>query len=148
MTPPINPITLAINGLLINARLAKIQKEHYPEYEFIPTSGYRSPVINARTPGAASDSAHVYNLAKDFVIAKDGKVLSDSAMQSLWTSRFNPNWPDYSYFSPKKSHTKTGWIHANLPRKISEGTFLFGLVGTIGIGWTVYRMIKKRRTAK
>ena len=149
MKPPTNPITLALNGLLVNMALAKIEKERFPGYKFRVTSAYRSPVVNARTPGASATSAHMWNLARDFVIEDEtGKQLNDSAMNTLYKAKFLPNWEGYSYFSYKKPHTSSGWIHANLSKNLTNSTFIAGLVGTLGIGWLIYKSIQKRRTAK
>lgn len=143
MTAPSNPITLAINGLMVDAAMRKIHREQFPDLEVQYTSGYRSPVTNANTPGAVEDSTHTYNLGRDFVLLKDGKVLSDSQMQRVWETKFNPNWPDFSYFMPTQPGNNTGHFHAHLNRNLSNTNLLLGLAGLGVVGGGIWFAIKK-----
>lgn len=149
MTAPSSPITLAINGLMVDAAMRKIQREHFPEYEVQYTSAYRSPVVNAATRGSVKDSTHTYNLGRDLVFTKNGVVLSDPQMKIIHDTKFSPNWPDFSYFKPTQPGNETGHVHAHLNRSLSDTNFLLGLAGLgLGAGGIVWAVYKLRRTAK
>ena len=90
-------------------------------------------------------SAHLYNLARDFVITENGRVLSDNETKKLWETKIQPNWDGYTYFSPKQKHTNTGWIHGNIERDFKKITGIIGLAGAVGaIIWTSKKLIKPK----
>ena len=62
-----NPIVIAINGWLIENYLKKFNENYLPNFEIVETSGFRTEEKN-RNIGGAKDSAHVYNLARDYVL--------------------------------------------------------------------------------
>lgn len=130
---PKNPITIKINGWLIEYYLRSFASKYLPEYDLQITSGYRSPgeqaALREKGFSAAVDSAHLYNLARDFVILKDGKILSDTEMEKVFKDRF-PYWEGYSYFNPKTALTSTGWIHANIERELTRYTMYLGIAGS------------------
>lgn len=137
---PKNPITIKINGWLTDNFLKSFMEKNLPAFDYKVTSGYRSLAKNAELKKAgynpAADSAHLYNLARDVVLYdKNGKILSDEQMKKVWNQFISPTWEGYTYFSPKTSNTKTGWIHLNLDRAITEKTQLLGLAAmAIAVG--------------
>jgi len=151
--PPVpkNPITLTINGWLTDNYLKHFFKMFLPGYELLVTSGYRSEEkqkeMKERGLNPSMFSAHLYNFARDYVIKKDGAILSDNEMRSLFKNDIEPNWDGYTYFSPKTSHTHTGWIHGNIIRDHTKVTgtlgLAAGLAGAALIGKKIFAKLKK-----
>lgn len=148
---PKNPITLTINGWLMDNYLKYFFKTFLPEYEFIVTSGYRSEdkqkEMKESGLNPAEFSAHLYNFARDYVITKNGRMLTDIEMNHLFQSRIKPNWEGYTYFAFKTKNTNTGWIHGNIVRDHTKITGMIGLLAGIGgalyTGKKIYNKLKK-----
>ena len=135
---PRTPIHIKANGLIVDYALNQLASENLPAYDLVITSGYRTPAYNATLPGAAEDSAHIYNLARDFTLRNraSGQIVSDAQLKAVYEQYVKPNWPGYSYFSPKEPHTNTGWIHVNLDRKISKSTAIAAYgIAAVGAGF-------------
>jgi len=136
---PTNPITLGINGWLIDKQLEALTIKYLPAWDLTITSGYRSPAkqkeLLEKGYKPDEDSAHLYNLARDFNLINkiSGKLATDSELKKIYEEFIKPNWEGYSYFSPKQSYTNTGWVHVNLPKSVSDTTKFVGWAGT-GIG--------------
>jgi len=150
---PKNPFTLIINGGLVDSTLKAIAGSYLPNYEIQVTSGYRNEQKN-KAVGGAADSAHMYNLARDFVLINKatGQIASDAEMKKIYTSYIKPYWEGYSMFTPKQPHTNTGWIHVNLDRSISENVKWIAYAATaaaVGVGikeiWKHIKLNKKGR---
>lgn len=118
---PTGPITIALNGFYIDTLLNGFVKQYLPAYEIEITSGYRTPQKNADV-GGAEYSAHLYNLARDFVLKdKSGKYVDSLKLKAIYEQFIKPNWPGYSYYAPPKTGV-TGWVHVNADRGITEKT--------------------------
>lgn len=150
--PPIpkNPITLTINGWLVENYIKSFFNRFLPEYEYMETSGYRSEQkqaeMKARGLKPAKFSAHLYNLARDYVLTKNGRLLPDAEMKTIWETKIKPNWEGYTYFSPKQKHTNTGWIHGNIDRGTSKITGVIGLAAIVaGAVWTGKKVFKLKK---
>jgi len=128
---PKNPLTLLINGALTDAALTATVNSYLPNWKLQITSGYRTPAHNEEI-GGKSDSAHIYNLGRDFVLInkQTGEIATDTQMKKLYEEFIKPNWEGYSEFKPKQANTNTGWIHANLDRGISEHVKWIAYAGT------------------
>lgn len=143
--PPKNPGTIKANGLLIDNYIREYFNKYLPIYGYHVTSGYRSPTLNKNTPGAASDSAHLYNLAKDFVILdSEGNMIDEEKARKLYDQFFN-NWIGYTEFSPSRPMDdplgeKSYHIHANLPREWTNKTKWIG--GLFVAGAVVFAGVK------
>lgn len=134
---PKNPGTLKANGVIIDNYLREFFNKYFPSYGYHVTSGYRTPEENKLIPGAALDSAHMYNLARDFVILdQQGEMIPEEKAKVLH-DRFFIDWPDYHVFSPSRPEgdpkgEKTYHIHANLPREWTKKTRWIGGVLVAG----------------
>ena len=154
--PPIpkNSITITVNGWLVDTALRNLFKNHLPGFTPVITSAYRTAAQQAEMIAKgykpSPTSAHLYNLARDFVITDEasGRILSDDEMKNLWEQNINPYWHGYTYYSPKKDWTNTGWIHVNLDRGVTEGTRFIGYAGSavmVGLGMKkVIEILKKK----
>jgi len=143
---PKNPLTLMANGFLIEYLLNRAIQEMFPGYEILFTSGYRSledqEDLAERGLNPAPDSAHLYNLARDFTLINvtNGQQVSSEALEALYESKFKDVWPGYSYFSPAKKGLKGPHIHANLDREITEKTKILGFAGA---AFVIFILIKQ-----
>lgn len=118
---PNGPLTISLNGLIMDHTLQEFADRYLPAFELEITSGYRSPQHNEEV-GGAEFSAHQYNLARDFALkTKDGNLISAGKLEQIWEEYVKPNWPGYTYYHPPVSGV-TGWIHVNLDREITTKT--------------------------
>lgn len=149
---PKNPITVKVNGWITDNYLKAFLDKNLPAFDYKITSGYRSQAKNEELKKAgynpAADSAHMYNLARDIVLYdKQGNILSDGQMKKVFEQFIFPFWEGYTYFNPKTSATKTGWIHLNLDRSISEKTAILGIAGlalAVGLSYKkIWEYLKK-----
>lgn len=146
---PKNPATIAINGWLIENNLKDFQKRYLPNYEIEITSGYRDIEKN-REVGGTADSAHIYNLARDFILKnkQTGEIISDFEMKRIYNDFIAPNWDGWSQFTPKQPNTNTGWIHAGLSRSLTDYTKYIGFAATAaGIAFGVRKLITRMKGA-
>jgi len=148
-TIPKNPVTLFINGWLTDNTLNNFMRRYLPAWDYKITSGYRDAEDQLRLKKKglkpATYSAHLYNLARDFVLVnkETGKTATDEQMKKLFTEYFKPHWEGYAYFSRKQPGTKTGWIHLNIERKMSDVTSLIGLAAMgLGVGMSIKTIFK------
>lgn len=136
---PINPLTLMINGMKIRSALNELVNNHLMPsgYDIIETSGYRDEQKNTEV-GGASDSAHMYNLAKDIVITYQNVALSPVQMSEVYDEKIEPYWKGFSLF--EGDH-----IHLNLDREESKGSSAIAWtgLGAIGVGYIAYTQIGK-----
>lgn len=130
-----------INGWIMDSALNDFAEKILPNFELVITSGYRTPEYNATLPGAAKDSAHIYNLARDFNLKNisTGRILTDTELKKVFNRFVKPNWNGYTYYSSKKPNTSTGWIHVNLDRGISKKTFYLALAGMGTTGFIAFK---------
>lgn len=147
---PKNPLTIKINGWLVDNYLKSFFKTFLPGYEFYVTSGYRSQAkqqeMKEKGLKPAAFSAHLYNLARDFVIKKNGRLLSDIEMKALFNQKIKPHWEGYTYFSNKTPATNTGWIHGNIERNHTKITGTIGLAATVaGVLFTGKKLLNKMK---
>lgn len=146
MAPPISPTTIAANGKMVDNYLSSFLSQNLPKkYSIYITSGYRDQQKNEEV-GGATDSAHLYNLARDFVFtyADTGQVVPESEAVGLYSDNFR-NWNGYTYFEPGMDG-RTYHVHVNLPRDYSKvGTYWTASLGItallIGVGF-VFRRLK------
>lgn len=135
---PKNPVTLKINGFITTKYLEWFMKNYLPAWDYVVTSEYRDPEHN-REIGGAELSAHQWNTAKDIVLKnkKSGEFATPEQHEKITREIFKPYWEGYVLWEPpiKSKGQKTGHIHVNLPRSITNFTKFGGLVGiTLGIG--------------
>jgi hypothetical protein len=136
--PPAFPLTVAINGAVTDFYFDYFMKKHFPPgYAFIITSGHRTKEKNKEVGGAAN-SAHMHNLARDFVVTKDGKALNQTEYQNFYKNYIQDSWNGYSYTSGKH-------IHVNLSRKIGIAANLlaFSVFGILGVN--MFSKLTKRK---
>lgn len=134
---PKNPATIKANGILTDKYLMDYFKKYFPEYGYKVTSGYRTSEDQKRLIEQglkpAEDSAHLYNLARDFVFMdRDGKQVPEEKAKKLH-SEFFTDWTGYSYFGPS-TKDKGYHVHVNLPREWSKKTFWIGALVAVGAG--------------
>lgn len=136
--PPRFPLTAAINGAITDFYFDYFMKKHFPAgYAYTVTSGHRSAEKNTEVGGAAN-SAHLHNLARDFVVTKGGKLLNQTEYQTFYKNYIKDSWNGYSYTSGKH-------IHVNLSRKIGIAANLLA-VSVFGIlGINLFTKLKKGR---
>ncbi len=142
---PKNPITIAINKSILEKALKVFNETYLPTYDIVVTSFYRNEKKNSEV-GGSEDSAHMYGLAADYVLKNKitGVILNDSQMRRVFNEFIKPNWPGYTYFSPKQSNTATGWIHSNLERNISKYAGWAGVAGmAAGVAFLFPKILKQ-----
>lgn len=121
---PKSPLVLALNGQITKRVFAFWMNSFLHGYTARVTSTYRDPSHNDEV-GGKSNSAHVHNLAIDFVLydAK-GKALTEAQARNVF-SKAAQYWPGYALFEP--ADNRQGYhIHLNLNRTVS-------IVARIGI---------------
>jgi hypothetical protein len=139
---PTNPITLWINGALTESAIRDLATKSLPAYELVITSGYRTPAYNEKI-GGAQDSAHMYNLARDFTLKNKatGKIVADEELKKIFDQFIAPSWEGYKLFEPKTEKSTGAWIHLNLDRVISDNTkFLAMAAGALTAAWTAKKI--------
>jgi hypothetical protein len=148
-TIPKNPVTLTINGWITDQYLRSFFNRFLPEYDYVITSGQRTQDeqqdMIKRGLKPSQYSSHLYNLARDFVITRAGKVLPDLEMAKIWREKILPYWEGYTYFSDKTPETNTGWVHANIERDYTKITRILGIGASLAAAiWTGKKIFKKR----
>lgn len=145
-TPPINPITRRINGGLIDWFLNRFFVIFLPNYEKVITSGYRDTEVNRAADGT-EDSAHLYNLGRDFSLKNlaTGQLLTDDQARKVFDEFIKPNWKGYAKFYPS-SGGKSHHIHVHIDREISQATMWGGAAGALVGSIYLFRAFKKRFT--
>lgn len=141
---PTGPITIALNGFIMDTVFNGFCEKYLPAYEVEITSGYRTPAENENA-GGATYSAHQYNLARDFVLKnkQTGEYLSADMQKKVWEEWVKPHWNGYTYYNPPKTG-KTGWIHVNIDRAITDKTkVLEYAIGGISLFLGVKKIIEK-----
>ncbi len=139
--PPKNPITIRLNGLVLAWYFDSFMDSRLKPlgYSVEVTSEYRDPAKNDAV-GGVSNSAHLHNLARDFVIKNSaGVILTEPDARKVFRDVVEPNWPGYAEFEPSVPGSKGWHIHVNLPRTVSTWT---GLATGTGITLAVYLTIK------
>lgn len=145
---PKNPLTLLFNGVLIESQIKAFADTYLPNYDIHYTSKYRDEAHN-REVGGAPDSAHLYNLARDFVLINraTGETASDSEMKSIYNEFIAPNWEGWAQFTAKQPDTSTGWIHLNIDRDLTNYTKWVAYAGTAaGVALGIKELYKYVRT--
>lgn len=135
---PKGPVSLTINGMIVDAVLHNFARTYLSPYDYEVTSGYRNRIENIEADGTQF-SAHLYNLARDIVL-KDkstGQYLTPDRLKEVYQIYVKPYWQGWSNYNPPATGT-TGWIHLNLDRDISKSTILLdyaanGFILAIGI---------------
>jgi hypothetical protein len=103
-------------------------RKNIPEgYSWTITSGHRDEKKNKEVGGAAN-SAHMHNLARDFVIYDNGKLLNANQLKAFWQQYIKGKWAGYTYESGKH-------IHVNLSRKVGTAANIlaFSVIGILGV---------------
>lgn len=144
---PSGPLTLALNGFIMDLALNEFHLKFLPAFEIEITSGYRTPAKNEEVKGSFS-SAHMYNLARDFVLKNKSGYLSAGQLERVYNEFVKPNWKGFSYYNPPKTG-KTGWIHVNLDREITNRTKMaeYSVTG-IGLIWGLRKFINQIKKRK
>lgn len=143
---PRNPVTLLLNDYIMDSTLKTFAEKNLPAYELIITSESRTEAeqedLKAKGYTPSENSAHLYHLARDFVLKNKatGQMVAASKLESIWKDFIKPNWVGYTYFAPAKSGVKGAHIHVNLDRSISDST---KLIGWATIGLTTFLTVKK-----
>lgn len=134
--PPKFPLTIAINGAIANFYFNWFMEGKIPAgYSWVLSSEYRDPVKNKEVGGAAN-SSHMHNLAKDFIVLKDGVKLNTSQLKIFYDTYIDNKWSGYSYVSDKH-------IHVNLSRRINTASNVLA-VSVVGIlGLTIFTKFKE-----
>lgn len=152
---PKNPVTLWINGWLTDRVLDGFFEAYLPSWEKKITSGYRDKqdqeLLKQKGLKPATYSAHLYNLARDFVLVnkKSGEIATDAQMRKIFTQYIKPNWEGYAYYGAKNAASKTGWIHVNLDRGITDITTYAGMgLTAIVLAFSANSLIKKLKEMK
>lgn len=142
---PNGPLTITFNGLIMDHILDQFAAQYLPAYDLEFTSTYRNPQKN-KEEGGAEHSAHLYNLARDFVLKRktDGSYISAAQLKKVYTEFIAPFWPGYSYYGETKQVGGTGWIHVNLPRELTNKTRIADWAVTgLGLFFTARTLYKK-----
>ncbi len=108
-TPP-NDVVLNLTALVINV-LDPVRAAMGKPIRV--TSGYRCPELNARIPGASSDSQHTKGEAADIVIAKGGKW--DNYLLGCAIVRLG-NFDQVIFENVGKDDLLPDWIHVSWKR--------------------------------
>jgi len=151
---PVNPATLRANGVLIDAALKEFMGKYLPGYGYHVTSGERSKQQNIDV-GGVEDSAHLYNLARDFYFLKDGNRISEDNAKTLY-GVFKDYWAKDGYVEFSESRPaddprgeKRYHMHVNLWRGLSKQTKWLGIaVVSLAITLIVRRMIQSNKELK
>lgn len=145
---PTGPITIGLNGMILDSIFKKFVQRYLPAYEIEITSGYRSPAENEAI-GGAEYSAHMYNLAKDFVLKnKGGHYLPTETLKQVYEEFIKPYWEGYSSYNPPKTGN-TGWIHVNIDRDITNKTKVVETAaGALAIGMAIRKVLSKIRKGR
>lgn len=145
---PKGPITIGLNGFLMDSIFKKFVEKYLPAYEVEITSGYRTPAENEAVDGAEY-SAHLYNLARDFVLKdRQGNYLPAVKLRQIYNEFVKPYWEGYSSYNPPKTG-KTGWIHVNIDRDISKKTqTIETIAGGIALGIAAKKIFDKLKTKR
>lgn len=133
--PPKNPITIKINEMLTRNFFEHWAEIYLPDYGYIITSHYRDPQEN-RDVGGVSDSAHLYALALDIVLTKNGKPIPREKAKQIFDEVIQPKWEGFALW--EGDH-----IHLNLDREITNYTKYLGYAaGAILAAFTVKKLSK------
>lgn len=132
--PPSNPLARAINGAVLDYYWQNFKDKYLPGYEVRVTSRYRNQKDNARV-GGVPNSAHLHNLAIDFVIDTNGKP-NYALTEKVWHDIVSRKWRGFSLYH--KNH-----IHVNLTRKISRLSSAIAVAMMAILGLTFFGIIKE-----
>ncbi len=144
--PPTNPVTLKINGWVMDWYFNYFIKKYLPAYTVVVTSTYRDPAHNADI-GGVGNSAHLHNLAKDYVLQDaNGAFLPASKAKEVFASFILPYWQGFTQFEAATS--KQGYhIHANLSRHVTTYAGVLAVGGTGLVAWMGINNILKGNKA-
>lgn len=126
--PPVFPLTLAINGAVTDYYFDWFMSRHMPEgVSWVVTSKYRTPADNEKVGGAAN-SAHLHNLAVDFILMRGQKKLSKEETKKIYDDIVRKKWMGFTLLEP--TH-----IHVNLSRRIGTAGSIMAIsaVGILGV---------------
>lgn len=130
--PPTSPLTLKMNGAVMDIVMDWFKSKYLPAFKVVYTSGTRTAEKNAQV-GGAKNSAHVHGLARDFILyRKDGAALTEKEGKMIFDEFIFPNWPGFALW--EGDH-----VHVNLPRHVST------VVGAATVGaaaWGIYKAFK------
>ncbi len=141
ISPPKFPVSIVVNGAIVDYYLDNFLSSNIPPgIAWVVTSGYRTVQKNNEV-GGALNSAHIHNLARDIVLMKDSKKLSNAETQQVFEQNIKPNWKGFSL-------NEGDHIHLNLSRRISTASNIFSasLIAIIGIN--IFQQFKNKRTKK
>jgi len=145
MLPPVNPVTIKVNGWLIDNQLHSFMNKYLPAYTFRETSGYRDFESNRAADGVI-DSSHLYNLAKDgnLVNIATGEIISEQEGLKLYNDYFVPYWDGYAEFA-KGSPGERWHIHVNIDRGLTTYTKYAGILAGVVVGGIVLKKLIKTK---
>lgn len=134
--------------MIMDSIFKKFIAKYLPAYDVEITSGYRTPAENEAAEGAKY-SAHLYNLARDFVlIDKNGNYIPAERLRQIYDEFVQPHWEGYSYYNPPKTGV-TGWIHVNIDRDLTNQTKVVEYAtGAIAIGFGIKKVLEKLRKGR
>lgn len=136
--PPTSSMVVKANGVLTRKVFDWFVSQYLPAYEARVTSTYRTQEHNAEI-GGAENSAHVHNLAVDFVLYRGGIPLSREEAKGIFGTYVDPYWPGFALFEVSPSAKPAGYhIHVNLPRR--TGLYIGGAL-LAGTGFSVWKLI-------
>lgn len=127
---PTNPITIGLNGIIRDSIFKNFVHKYLKGYEVVESSKYRSIQKNIDV-GGAKTSAHLYNLAIDFELHKNGKKLTSYELSKVFSEKIKPNWKGYAL--DEGDH-----IHLNLDRKVTVYTSIALGTGVLAIAYYFY----------
>lgn len=135
---PINPITLKLNISMTRRIFEQFMYKYLPALDYRITSEYRDPEKN-RAVGGATDSAHLYGLAIDFVlVGPSGGALGPMETAHYFDAVIKPNWPGFAL-------NEGDHIHVNLPRDYTTSTRWAGWLATAaGLAFAFHNLKKNK----
>jgi len=138
ISPPVNPLALKINLLILKYVREQFFKKYLPNYLPVITSDLRSADHNADLGGAVN-SAHLHGLAEDFTLTTiNGQAVPEIQAKAAYDQIIAPNWSGFSEWEPSSSG-KGYHIHINLSREISIYSAAVGLLGLGVVGYAILK---------
>lgn len=102
-TPPPDVLT----ELQLTAEMGELGRAILGSKAWLVGSGYRSPALNAATPGSAKDSAHTWGGALDFIAPSVGTPLYICRELAKYAASLKFDKLIYEW----------GWVHIQRPRR-------------------------------
>lgn len=141
--PPTNPVTLKINGAVLGWYFDYFLKKFLPAYSVRITSGYREPGHN-EAAGGVPNSAHLHNLAYDFVLQDgSGHDIPEAQAKKVYNEFVVPNWQGWTEFEASQPGKEGYHIHVNMSRNVSTYTALVAISGIGLVSWVAFQKVLK-----